>query len=192
MNLPAITGNNIEGNDVGGDLTIIAKQENINLSTNFSSQSNLPLFVSRFKSLAKDDPEYLECIDELNSFFHDVIPRKIKGLEAKLTEGSREDLLEDALYLENKMAIKIAKNQFSPTAEAVYYHCLTRIKTAFTSSIQPLIKAKASHQVVDQAIYDKVIMPIHAEIISTYTALDTEQIKGLLYYLTGKCRIQWS
>lgn len=146
--------------------------------------------IIRSQNMAKEDPEYRDMLEELQEFLKARPGRKIIGLENKLIEGKREDLIDDAEYLESKFARKVARGQLSDKEEIVYFHCLSKINSFFNSYIKPKIKANESNEIVDSGIQDMIINPIYEEVIVVHT-MSTEMIKGMLYYLTGKCHLRW-
>ncbi|ELB2037761.1 hypothetical protein QNZ67_002610 [Vibrio parahaemolyticus] len=146
--------------------------------------------IIRSQDMAKEDPEYRDMLEELQDFLKARPGRNIIGLENKLLEGEREDLIEDAQYLESKFARKVARGQLSDKEEIVYFHCLSKINSFFNSYIKPKIKANESNENVDSSIQDKIINPIYEEVIVVHT-MSTEMIRGMLYYLTGKCHLRW-
>ncbi|KJF83679.1 hypothetical protein UA31_02235 [Photobacterium angustum] len=129
-------------------------------------------------------------LDELQDFLTARPGRQIIGLDAKLIEGDRLDLLEDATYLENKFARRVSRNQLSDKEQIVYFHCLSKINSYFKSYIQPLIKQGDDISVIDCAIQEKIITPLYEEIL-TVQPMTMEMVMGMLYFLTGKCHLRW-
>ena len=155
-------------------------------------RGNLAKLLYHSKELSESDPEYQRMLSELSDYFNPRAGRKIIGLEAKLKKGNRDDLLEDAVYLENKFARLVAQNQFSKKEEVIYFHCLSSINTLFSTYIKPLIIDKVSHQEIDVAIYDRIVKPLFEEIVEFDLSISMENIRGMLFFLTGKCHIKWS
>ncbi|NOE51370.1 hypothetical protein GU273_17830, partial [Vibrio cholerae] len=60
-------------------------------------------------------------IEEFQEFLSPRPGRKIIGLENKLIEGNRIDLLEDAEYLESKFSRKVSRKQLSDKEQIVYF-----------------------------------------------------------------------
>jgi len=183
-----IRENTITENQVAQDLVVGSQ---IKFVVEKRSPDALIALLERSKKLSEDDPEYRAMIDELDSFLEARPGRKVIGLEAKLQIGGRDDLIDDAGFLANRFARRLAKNQMSPSLQALYLHCLSRINSTFCSYIQPLIRGGAQKSTVDAAIYKLVVEPMYEEVTAVDSSLSTEMIRGMLYFLTGKCHLQW-
>ncbi|WP_201775690.1 ABC-three component system protein [Photobacterium angustum] len=161
-----------------------------NLSSSTLENNALTRLIESSKSLAIEDQSYRDMLDELQDFLTARPGRQIIGLDAKLIEGDRLDLLEDATYLENKFARRVSRNQLSDKEQIVYFHCLSKINSYFKSYIQPLIKQGDDISVIDCAIQEKIITPLYEEIL-TVQPMTMEMVMGMLYFLTGKCHLRW-
>ncbi|NBI56106.1 hypothetical protein EIZ48_26740 [Photobacterium alginatilyticum] len=129
-------------------------------------------------------------IEDFQEFLTPRAGRNIIGLDNKLIEGGREDLLEDAAYLESRFARRVSKGQLSEKEQVVYYHCLSKINSYFKSYIIPQIKANESNVKIDSYIQEKIIDPLYKE-IAIVQPMSMDMISGMLYFLTGKCHIRW-
>lgn len=183
-----ITDNKITDNKIGRDLVL---DNSFKLIVPKVDPRGLLNLINRSKSLSEVDEEYRDFIDELNSLLNPRPGRAIIGLEEKLKNGGREDLIDDAIYLENKFAKRVAREQLSRVAQAVYLHCLSKINSAFSSHIQPLIRSGAKQVDIDSAIYKCIIEPIYEEVSVADTSVNMEMIRGMLFFLTGKCHAKW-
>lgn len=67
----------------------------------------------------------------------------------------------------------------------------------FDREVLPLIEDEKPLREINQAVYDKVIMPVLQE-LDAVGAADTclcytlDDVFGMLYYLTGNCHINWA
>lgn len=137
------------------------------------------------------DPNFAEFIDELAEYMKERPDSKIIGLEQKLNDGGRSDLLKDAIHLKDKFARKLVRGQLSESTQKIFYHILAHICTVFRSIVKPAIDAKVSPQGITSLIYDEIINKIYSEISSSMTDLTQEHIHGMIYYLTGNCHLDW-
>lgn len=183
-----VRDNTISGNTVNGDLSVVGVQ-NIFQSKTRNPKALLAL-IERSKTLAKDSAEYRNMLDELESFLSNRPGRAIIGLEAKLRGGGREDLIDDAIYLESRFARRLALGQHSPSTTAMFLHCLSQINSAFSSYIYPLMQ-QPGPQPIDAAIKLQVIDPIYEELTVVDCSLSVDLVRGMLFFLTGKCHIVW-
>lgn len=173
---------------------ILDRSMNVPISIEPSSvllQKNALLtLIDTSQKLAKEDPAYRDMIEEFQEFLSPRPGRKIIGLENKLIEGDRIDLLEDAEYLESRFSRKVSRKQLSDKEQIVYFHCLSKINSYFKSYIKPLIVQQESHSKIDNEIQDKIISPLYEEIL-VVQPMSMEMIRGMLYFLTGKCHLRW-
>lgn len=185
----SIADNTIENNAVDGDINVVGNQTNFNITVR--SADALLALIERSKQLTLESSEYRNMIEELDSFLENRPSRRIIGLEAKLNTGGRADLVEDALYLENRFARRLARGQHSPSSQALFLHCLSEINSSFCHYIQPLIRSAQPTVAIDAAIKLRVIDPICRELAAVDCSYNSQMISGMLYFLTGKCHIQW-
>lgn len=148
--------------------------------------------IKSIQAIITDNPE-LECIiEELAEYTTDRPDRQIIGVEEKLANGGREDLIENAVYLKNKFERKIAKKQLSRVEQHVYAHVLAVIETAFNQYVRPLILNCGSKEIVDAAVHEHIFEPVYKAIVGFDVSITMQHVSGMLYFLTGKCHLVWS
>lgn len=139
-----------------------------------------------------DDAHLIDIFEELAEYLTANPDRNIIGLEKKLEQGLRSDLTEKAVRLKNRFDRKITKKQLSPVVQKVHLQVLSSIITAFDARVSPLINQAAPISEIDAAIHEYVVLPAHKGIILFNDLVTTEDVCGMLYFLTGKCHIIWS
>jgi len=184
----AVSGNEVKENTIEGDLVLGLQ---LKLSPQARDPNALMALLERSRQLTEESPEYRAMIEELQSFLAQRPGRRVIGLEAKLNDGNRPDLIDDALWLENRFARRLAKEQLSPSLQALFLHCLSQINTAFCAHIHPLIRSGVSPAAVDASVKVLVLDPLHSEIMQVDCSITAESLRGMLYFLTGKCHLQW-
>ena len=180
MNEAHLHDSSIEGDLVQGSKYVSAPK--------ISLEKAIDLIVQKHSS----DEKLIEVFDELAEFLTDNPDREIIGLEKKLEQGKRFDLKDKAVRLKNRFDRKITKKQLSPIVQKVHLQVLSSIITAFELNVRPLIVSNADTSKVDAAIYEEVILPAHEGIIRFNDMITTEDVRGMLYFLTGKCHLVWS
>lgn len=183
-----IHDNEISDNNPGRDLNI---GTHISFNEVKSKSNALANLLIRSKQLCETDQEYRYMLEELKEYLNPRPGRKIIGLEEKLKEGNRLDLLEDAAYLENKFARRVTKHQFSISEEVIYCHCLSKINSSFSHNVKPLFKNTVNTAIIDRVIYDRIVEPLYEEVSEVSTAISIELIRGMIFFLTGKCHLRW-
>lgn len=139
----------------------------------------------------EENPEFEGIIEELAEYITDRPGREIIGVEKKLENGGRQDLLEDAIYLKSKFERFLAKKQLSLTEQNVYAHVLAAMETSFNQLIRPLIKEGRPTSEIDEAVHKHIIEPIYASVVGFNASVNTSTVRGMLYFLTGKCHLLW-
>jgi hypothetical protein len=147
--------------------------------------------INRTNELLVEDEEYRDFIHELNSLLEQRSGREIIGTERKLLNGNRQDLLEDSWFYESKFARKLAKGELSRTSQAIFLHCLSTINEEFVTNIRPLILQDIDKLIVNQVIERNIIDNLYGQVCSADSSITKQVIRGMLYFLTGKCHIKW-
>ena len=164
-------------NQAGGDINII---QPVNPLGEFLKALDLP---------AEETAELLEIADELQRYFRE---RDVIGLEAKLVQAGRQDLIPEATEGKHDFSMKLARLQFSLQLRQVYHHILAMLVHRFKRSVLPLILSGAPSADVDAAI-----MNIASEVYGYTSAsirlnLTEPEIYAMIFFLTGNCHIKWS
>lgn len=114
----------------------------------------------------------------------------VRGLEAKLHESGREDLLHTALTLKEHTFKSIMKYQTSRTAQRVFTIILSDLYSRFVLTVTPVIQQGADRVVVDQCV-NTIIQATSDMLGENILEFDAMDLLGLLYYLGGNCHIRW-
>ena len=147
--------------------------------------------IKAIQETIKDNPEFEGIIEELAEYITDRPGREIVGVEKKLENGGRQDLVEDAIYLKNKFERFIAKKQLSLTEQTVYAHVLAAMDSAFNQLVRPLIQESRPASEIDEAVHKHIIEPIYASVVGFNPSVNISLVRGMLYFLTGKCHLLW-
>ena len=136
----------------------------------------------------KDDPDFEGFIEELLCYTH---ARTVIGLEGKLSEANKTELLAEAKDLKEKFAKKLQKEQLSLTVQHFYAHILSYIRTLFITKVKPKLEQGSSVSEIENSIYEDIVLNIYRQTAVYTPDLTTDHIAGMLYYLTGKCHLSW-
>lgn len=158
----------------------------------FIALSSLEQAVEQIKKTLGKDKNAVDIIEDLADYITEYPNREIIGLENKLTKGDRLDLKNRAVLLKNRFERRVAKNQMSLAEQHVYIQTLSAISTIWHSKVRPLINIGTSRTVIDAVIHTELIEPVHKAIVRYDTLVTSELVSGMLYFLTGKCHLEWS
>lgn len=163
-----------------------------NGDNNFVSLSSLEQAIEEIKKSLGSNMDAVNIIEDLADYITAHPSRKVIGLENKLSNGDRLDLKDRAVLLKNRFERRVAKNQMSLAQQHVYVQILSTINTIWHSKIKPLMGIDTSKIAIDSAIHSELIEPVHKAIVRYDTLATSEVVSGMLYFLTGKCHLEWS
>lgn len=144
--------------------------------------------IKKICELEEHDEDYIDFVDAYEYYLSD---RTMIGLEQKLKNGNRDDLINEAIDKKDYFSKALAKGQLGRRKQYLYYYILQKINSAFDGRIRPLIKTGVPPAEIDELIYLDIISPIHSEVVKSYPVIDERLIYGMLYYLTGRCHLVW-
>ncbi|WP_419779289.1 ABC-three component system protein [Maridesulfovibrio sp.] len=173
---------------------IIQAKGNIYQDCTFTgdSKSGLLELIRKYQDRIANEPAAGKFIEDLSDFIKPRERRQIIGLEQKLIDGGREDEIDDAEYFKLKFSKKLVEDELSESVQEIYAHILAYINTVFSLKIKPRIIAGHDRYLIDDAVMEEIVDPIYREVIHADIGITAEHVRGMLYYLTGKCHIKWA
>ncbi|WP_299160934.1 ABC-three component system protein [uncultured Tenacibaculum sp.] len=178
-----------DGDVVGGNKYVKNEFINNNYRTRLSR-----LFEALIAEV-NDETKLEDVCEELNRY---LVDKDIIGLEQKLTDGGfSQNFISDASEQKEMFAKKMYKFRNYESAQFIYVELLAVIKTTFLDLIFPLIEEEVSKKEILQSVREKIIEPINERLNKegaedTILNLNSEEIRGMVYYLTGRCHIKWN
>lgn len=182
MNIEQSGNEVVNGNIVGRDL-------NINQTAPKETNREIQKLYQRLKGGESTDSNSAFC-DELNHYLSLQPEIDIRGLDAKLIESNRSDLLFIAKQMKEKATKTIMRRQTSRTAQRIFVIILDQIHFDFILKVTPLIQEGQDRVVVDKKIAE-IINEIYESLGDNLLELSTKDILGLLFFLGGNCHIRW-
>ncbi len=156
-----------------------------------AENSALEKVVQKIVQSAHENPELVNIIEQLTEYITPHKYREIVGLQKKLENGGRGDLLGPATEFKSRFARRVAKSQMSLTEQRVYVQILSHILISFTQIIRPKILGNSPASEIDTLVLQHIVEPAHKAIIDFDDSITKELILGMLYFLTGKCHLVW-
>jgi len=156
-----------------------------------SEYTSLEKVIQKIIVAAKENQELVDVIEDLTEYITAHPYREIIGLENKLKNGDRLDLLGNARFFKNKFSKRVAKAQMSLIEQKVYVQILSHIHISFNQFVRPRILEKAPASEIDKLVFIHIVEPAHKAIVDFDNAITKEFILGMLYFLTGKCHLVW-
>ena len=175
-------GNIVGGHQAGRDVNITQRND---------SRTTMRTLTQRFRDEMQEDKTFRQVVDSLQYFLESSPPEASLDLEQKLSAAKRENHLSEATALKELFAKKLALHQLSPVAQEIFAWALGHMQIAFQVHVRPLIAVDEPPEVIDRAVLEKVIQPTIAELEENVLILNYQELRGMLYYLTGNCHIEW-
>ena len=184
----------------------ITKQSNISAGGDVTGRDiyknylpQVTWYQRKFLRLAEEvelDQRYNKTIEDLDYF--ETILDGTKGLEEKLTDGGRnKNEITLALRQKQKFAKKQEKYKYYESAQWINSHLFAEILLKFNDYIKPLIDSNVDKNTIFTSVGKMVIEPIVQKLNvegadDNYLCYDAEDVLGMVYYLTGRCHINWT
>lgn len=172
-------------------------QFNIGSLTGNINASNKTRWQKRFEKLqeeVKNDKRYETFIEDFNTY--NTIQDGI-GLEQKLKDtGFTEREVLKALFLKEKYAKRVVMGEMFQAQQEIDVEIFSIIDSNFEAYVFPKIIEGLEKSLVLQCLMEKVIQPI-LDILNREGELDdflnynSNDIYGMIYFLTGKCHLNW-
>ncbi len=181
--------NVVLGDQAGGDI-------DKSVTNNFAAPSKTPemmlRFIEEFKRDYHNNTTVTTIIEELEHYKSTVDGEmEIQGLEAKLKAGGFDDYIPYAQGLKESFFKKLMKYEHYESAQNIYVFVLADVFVRFLNSVRPHILKNDPHDIIFQAVSDKVIDPLTERLGENVLKLYANEINGALYFLTGNCHIKW-
>jgi hypothetical protein len=162
-----------------------------NLNT-YREDLTLKRLLEEHEMEKQNNPIYQEFSDELNNFFKPKTEKKLRDLTQKLSDGEREYLISCALESKERVTKKIFKYQHYQSAQEIYTYLLINIRTTFKHLIESRIKSgRFDAFEINDLVRDKIVEPFYQSVQGSSLCIDSDELYGLLYLLTGNCHIEW-
>lgn len=181
---------NVRGSQIYGGLRV-GDDTNYIINLPAPDPTAITRALSRIQVLSESDEDFQWFVERLDFFTNQKTQTPVIGLEQKLMNGGREDLLEVAIERKDVFAKRLMRSQLNRRSQGVFLYILQKIHFAFEELIRPLIKNGAPNGVIDDVILNGIVNAIHREVMAEDLTIDQHMISGMLYFLTGKCHLIW-
>ncbi|RZJ42313.1 ABC-three component system protein [Pedobacter psychrodurus] len=160
--------------------------------------SPLSRLAQRFKRLQEEVQQNQTVEDFLDDFKYYNTELDGRSMPDKLQDGGFNSIeIRRATLRKHKYWKKMEKNKFYETAQKIDLEIFSFINHNFESYIEPLIEKKANTSEIKLAVREKVVNPI-CELLNEHGAYDDflnydmDDIYGMIFFLTGKCHLNWT
>ena len=154
--------------------------------------SRLCSILERLEEERKSNKKFDQILDELQHFYESRDSSEVRGLEEKLEDGKRTDLIHSAAKRKEIFAKRLAEYQHYRSAQELFSYLLVAVVGRFQKTIAPLLEAEVTDTSIDAAIEESVIEPTMDELMHNPLGLSRLHVHGMVYFLTGNCFIEWT
>ena len=176
-------GNIVSGNLAGRDVNVRQESE---------PRTTMRALTQRFREEIQEDEPLSEAIDSLKYFLDPSVPAASFDLEQKLLAAERDDDLLEATALKELFAKKLARHELSPAAQEIFAWALGHMQVSFQVHVRPMIASGKPPEAIDRVVLEKVIQPTIVALEDNVLILNYQELRGMLYYLTGNCHVEWN
>ena len=158
--------------------------------------NRLVTWLSKLQEQVDNNIQIQEKMDSIRRY-HTKLPHTL-GLKRKLQDGGfTKAAIDKACRLKQSYAKKATKYQYYEMANRIDDYLFAIVSNHFDVYVLPLIEAEKPLSEINLAVYEKVIIPVVDELNvngaeDTCLCYTTDDIFGMLYYLTGNCHINWA
>ncbi len=146
--------------------------------------------IAKYRMECERDAGIRQTIEELQRY---RLPPEgeVIGLEEKLRQGGRPELVHLAIAAKDRFEKCLLKHEFSPAAQEIYVHLLAKVWQLFQQMVYPAICRGESPKDVDLLLGNEVYPKVEALLESNPLKLKSDEVMGMLYWLTGNCHLKW-
>lgn len=183
-----------EANQVSGDLA----GRDVNKPTynigkiNIGGHTQLEKLYKKLEKEKEESTTFCEIVEELLHFKNHADGREFIGLEKKLANAERSNYLRFAESVKEKFVKKLLRNEHSETAQLIYAFLLAKVYSNFQIHVYPKILDGHPQDYINHLIDECILKPIEDLLGENLLRIFTDEVNGMIYFLTGNCHIKWN
>jgi hypothetical protein len=179
-----------KGNEVHGDMAAQDIIKTTNIYHSSPSVEELAILYAKLKKDGVGEPSNNVFSQKLMHYLSVPTDGDVRGLEAKLNDSGRKDILQFALR-EKEAAVKLLiKYQSSRSAQRVFTILLDELHTIYMLTVTPVIQNDGERGEVDAKI-NEALQAIKSMLGENFLEFTVKDLLGFLFFLAGNCHIRW-
>ena len=161
-----------------------------NLGVRKTQMSHL---IERFKKERENDEVFSGIITKLQHYSSSTDEvRDIEGVKTKLGKAGYDNLLDFALKTKEMFVKKLTEFQFSRSAQEMLCLLLAEVYTRFHNCVWPALTEGRRQAEIQTLVQTHIINPVSEMLGENVLDIYTDELNGMLYFLTGNCHIRWA
>lgn len=182
-----ISGNTAGGHIAGGNITTTT-----NITVSAPPSGLMTTLIAKYREEVRNDAVMTDICEKLQHYLNTVDgSNPVVGLQQKLSDAKRDDYARRAMRLKEMFAKRVQQNALSEAAQRIFAFALAALYRRFVASIPPIVQANAPNHVIDKTLTDAVIQPTVVDLLENPLFIDSDDLEGMIYFLTGNCHIRW-
>lgn len=178
------------GNIVQGDMAAGNVIKTVNNYYPSASVEELALLYAKLRLDGIGDPSNNVFSHKLMHYLAVPTDGDVRGLEAKLRDSGRLDMLHFAMR-EKEAAVKmLMRYQSSRSAQRIFTILLDELHTIYILTVTPVIENGGDRATVDEKI-SNALQVIKSMLGENFLEFTVKDLLGLLFFLAGNCHIRW-
>jgi len=155
-----------------------------------ASTSPMSRMIAKYRAETEKDCEIKVMIDRLQRW-HCRPVGDVIGLEEKLRNGGRPDIVDTAVAAKDRFSKILTKHEYSPAAQEIYAYLLAKIHQLFSMIIFPQICRCSKPEEINRLLVTDVYDRIEHLLEDNPLEITPEEVMGMLFWLTGNCHLKW-
>lgn len=154
--------------------------------------SKIKELFARYEQEKQSNVQFNQIVAELQ---HYITPRQnetVIGIEGKLAAAKRDAYIEYALEVKEHYAKKLTIHEMFESSQLINVYLLALVKSKYMHHVYPLVIRNEDDLTINNAIDTHVLNPLLEQLEGDTLGFTSEDIIGMLYFLTGNCHIKWS
>lgn len=183
------TKNVVSGDQAAGDIN--KNKIAFNYGYQPGARSEITALIEKFRTERGGDVKFEATIKKLEHFQSQAPDEPVLTLEEKLEKGGCLDQLRFAQRTKELFSKKLVEFQYSESAQRIHALLLAEVYSRFHRLVAPLIYQGADINAINHAVQVDIIDPVRCMLEDNVLELYSDEINGMLFFLTGNCHIRW-
>jgi hypothetical protein len=147
--------------------------------------------IDKFRQEQQSNVQFQQTVEKLKHYTTSPPGEGLRTLEEKLKAAKRDNLIGFATTTKELFTKKLAKHQFSESAQEIHALLLAEVYSRYHNHIYEHVVNNEPVAVVNGLIQTQIVDPLLSMLSVNVLDHYADDINGMLYFLTGNCHIKW-
>lgn len=157
--------------------------------TNLPTPTQMDRLNELYKEELSAQDEHHNLIDELHHY--NTHSQGTRTLREKLIAAGFDNIINEAEELKELISKIIIKNQNYKSAQKIITLILSETQSIFNANIKPALVDIDDESKLAVILREELEQVIQGQLGENVLEIFNRQIKGMMYFLTGNCHIEW-